>query len=127
MAAMPAIFRRPAVVALLIGLAAQLLFSVHLTRPSKPVFDEVHYVPAARTLMAFERPANTEHPLLGKTLIATGIAAFGDTALGWRAMSTLAGTATVLGVFAILLLLFGSLRTASYGALFTCVNISTLR
>ena len=47
---------------------------------------------------------------------------FGDTALGWRAMSTLAGTATVLGVFAILMLLFGSIRTASYGALFAAMN-----
>ena len=49
---MPALLRRPAIVALLIALAAQLLFSVNLTRPTKLVFDEVHYVPAARTLLA---------------------------------------------------------------------------
>lgn len=119
---MTGLLRRPAFVALLIALAAQLLFSVHVTRPSKPVFDEVHYLPAARTLLAMERPANTEHPLLGKELIAAGIAIFGDTPLGWRAMSTLAGTATVLGVFAILMLLFGSIRTAAYGALFAVIN-----
>jgi dolichyl-phosphate-mannose-protein mannosyltransferase len=121
-AAMLAPLRRPTVLALLIGLAAQLLFTVNLTRPSKLVFDEVHYVPAARTLLALERPANTEHPLLAKEMIATGIAVFGDEPLGWRAMSTLAGTATVLGVFWILLLLFGSTRTAAYGALFACIN-----
>ncbi|MFD1786546.1 glycosyltransferase family 39 protein [Sphingomonas floccifaciens] len=115
---------RPALAALLIGIAAQLLFSVGVTRPSKLVFDEVHYVPAARVLAAEARPANTEHPLLGKTLIAGGIAVFGDTPLGWRAMSTIAGTATVLGVFAILLLLFGSVATASYGALFAAVSMT---
>ncbi len=115
---------RPVLAALLIGIAAQLLFSIHVTRPSKLVFDEVHYVPAARVLAARERPTNTEHPLLGKTLIATGMGVFGDTPLGWRAMSTLAGTATVLGVFAILYLAFGSVVTASYGALFAAVNMT---
>ena len=124
MPAMPALFRRPAIVALLIAIAAQLLFTVGVTRPSIPVFDEVHYVPAARTLLALERPVNTEHPLLGKELIASGIAVFGDRPLGWRAMSTLAGTATVLGVYWILLLLFGCLKTAAYGALFAAINFT---
>lgn len=115
---------RPAIAALLIALAAQLLFSVGVTRPSTTVFDEVHYVPAARVLAARERPTNTEHPLLGKTIIAASMGVFGDTPLGWRAMSTLAGTATVLGVFWILFLLFGSVATASYGALFAAVNMT---
>lgn len=118
------IVARPAVAAILIALAAQLLFSIGVTRPSTLVFDEVHYVPAARVLAARERPVNTEHPLLGKALIATGMDLFGDTPTGWRAMSTLAGTATVLGVFAILFLLFGSVATASYGALFAAINMT---
>ena len=121
---MPALFRRPRIAALLIGFAAQILFSLHVTTPSKPMFDEVHYLPAARTLLALERPTNIEHPLLGKELIAASIAAFGDTPFGWRAASTVAGTATVLGVFAILMLLFGNVRTASYGALFATINFT---
>lgn len=124
MRAMPALFRRPTLAAVLIAIAAQLLFTVGLSRPSVPVFDEVHYLPAARTLLALEGPTNTEHPLLGKALIAAGIALFGDSAIGWRAMSTLAGTATVLGVFWILLLLFGRLRTAVYGVLFAAINFT---
>lgn len=116
--------KHPAVAAVLIALAAQLLFAINLTRPSILVFDEVHYVPAARTLMALERPANTEHPLLGKEIIGAGMAVFGDTALGWRAASTLAGTASVLGVFWILMLLFGSVRTAAFGALFAGANVT---
>lgn len=113
---------RPALVALLIAIAAQLLFSVHLSRPSGLVFDEVHYVPAARAMLDLAHPANTEHPPLAKELIAVGIALFGDNAIGWRAMATLAGTATVLSGFAMLMLLFGSVRTAALGALFVAVN-----
>lgn len=119
---MPAARSRPWLAALIIALAAQLLFTINLTRPTKLVFDETHYVPAARTLLALERPANTEHPLLGKTIIAGGIALFGDNATGWRALSTIAGTATVLGLFACLMLLFGNVRTASLGAVFAMLN-----
>ncbi len=115
---------RPWLTALLIGLVAQILFSLHLGRPSRLMFDEVHYVPAARDLLALAQPSNTEHPLLGKALIATGIALFGDNVIGWRTLSTLAGTATVLGVFAILMLLFGRTRTAAFGALCVLVNQS---
>jgi dolichyl-phosphate-mannose-protein mannosyltransferase len=114
--------RSPALVAILIAIAAQLLFSWGVATPSTLVFDETHYVPATRTLLALERPVNTEHPLLGKTIIAAGIATFGDNALGWRAFSTVAGTATVLGVFAILMLVFGSVRTAAAGAVLAAIN-----
>lgn len=114
--------QRPFLIALLIGLAAQALFSLHLTRPAGIVFDEIHYVPAARTLLALERPVNVEHPLLGKTLIAAGIALFGDNAVGWRAFSTVAGTATILAVFWMLWLLFGRVRTAAMGAGFAILN-----
>ena len=77
--------RRPLLPALLIGTLAQGLFSWRLTTPRTLMFDEIHYVPAARTLLALSHPVNVEHPLLGKALIATGIALFSDTALGWRA------------------------------------------
>lgn len=113
---------RPLLLALLIGLAAEALFAFHLDRPSRLMFDEVHYVPAARILLALERPTNIEHPLLGKTLIATGIRLFGDNVIGWRAMATLAGTATVLAVFAFLQLLTHDSRTAATGALLVVLN-----
>ena len=73
------------------------LVSIRLTIPSHPYFDEVHYVPAARMLLALGEPVNTEHPLVGKELIALGMALFGDKAFGWRIMSALFGA---LGVFA---------------------------
>nr|WP_277923118.1 phospholipid carrier-dependent glycosyltransferase [Sphingomonas sp. CARO-RG-8B-R24-01] len=107
-----------------LGVLAQLLFSYRLTIPTKLMFDETHYVPAARTLIALTGPTNIEHPLLAKEIIAGGILLFGDNSLGWRFFSTLAGTATVLGVFAIVLLMVGRVRPAVFGALFTLFNFT---
>jgi len=73
------------------------LVLVRLTIPSKPFFDEVHYLPAARSLLELSDLRNPEHPPLGKELLAAGIALFGDRALGWRIMPALFG---VLGLFA---------------------------
>ncbi|QNA84817.1 phospholipid carrier-dependent glycosyltransferase [Sphingomonas sp. So64.6b] len=115
---------RPTLIASGIGAAAQFLFTLNLTRPTSLVFDEVHYVPAARLLMTLSHSANTEHPLLGKLLIALGMTLFGDNALGWRIMSTVAATTVVLGVFAILWMLFQRTRTAVFGALFVILNFT---
>lgn len=113
---------RPLLVALLLGLAAQILFSVHLGRPVKANFDEVHYLPAARAQLEGTALLNPEHPMLGKTLIAAGMAVFGDNAIGWRAAATLAGTATVLGLFAFVGLLTGRMRPAVVAALLVMLN-----
>ena len=80
----------------LIALIFLALVSFRLTIPHKLYFDEVHYVPAARTLMTLSHAVNEEHPLFGKELIALGIALFGDNSLGWRIMSALAGTLGLL-------------------------------
>ncbi len=114
----------PALIALLV--VAQLLFSWRLTTPHKLVFDEVHYVPAARTLLALEGPVNIEHPLLGKALIALGMMIFGDDPLGWRALSTLAGTAVVAGVFGIVWLMTRRTRPAAMAGVLTLVNFMVL-
>lgn len=105
-----------------LALLAQGLFSYRLTIPTKPMFDETHYVPAARTLIALAGPTNIEHPLLAKEIIAGGILLLGDDSLGWRFFSTLAGTATVLGVFAIVFLMLGRVRPAVFGGLFAVFN-----
>ncbi len=74
--------------------------SIRLTLPSHPFFDEVHYLPAAREFLLIgteggARYLNLEHPLLGKQLIALGIAALGDNPLGWRLPSLIGGTLAV--------------------------------
>lgn len=90
----------PWVWCLIIPLVFAGLASVRLTTPSGPFFDEIHYLPAAREILAAlaggEAPYdNREHPLLGKALIAGGIAIAGDNPLGWRVMSLVAGTAAL--------------------------------
>ena len=115
---------KPLPLALLITGLAQWLFSWRLAMPSILVFDEVHYVPAARTLLALDGPANTEHPLLAKTLIAAGIAIWGDNPVGWRALSTLAASAVVAGVFAVTWMGTRRLRTAAVAALLAILNFT---
>ena len=115
---------RPLPAAIGLAVAAQALFLYRLTIPHKLVFDEVHYVPAARRLWSLAGPANIEHPLLGKALIGLGIALFGDNSLGWRILSSVAGTATVLGLFAIGWLTFGKLRPAMLAALLGLLNFT---
>ncbi|MBB5715894.1 phospholipid carrier-dependent glycosyltransferase [Sphingomonas aerophila] len=121
---MPIKFDRPLPVAILLGIITQALFCWRLAVPHMLVFDEVHYVPAARTLLTLAHPANAEHPLLGKELIALGVWMFGDTPVGWRAMSTLAGTATVLGCYAALWLLYRRVWTATLGAVLVLLNFT---
>lgn len=113
---------RPVLLALLIGLAAQLLLVIGLDRPSIKQFDEIHYVPAARALIDLSHIVNPEHPLLGKSLIALGILIFGDNPIGWRALGTLAGAATVLAVYAFTLLLTRATRPALFAALFAILG-----
>ena len=63
----------------------------YLTAVPHPYFDEVHYLPAARELLMLGEFTNREHPLVGKELIALGIALFGDNPVGWRLLPTLFG------------------------------------
>ncbi|HCB79089.1 MAG TPA: phospholipid carrier-dependent glycosyltransferase, partial [Erythrobacter sp.] len=89
-----------------------------LTVVTHPYFDEVHYLPAAREFLTLGTFINREHPLVGKELIALGIALFGDNPWGWRLLPTLFGT---LALFAAMRALwFGTqnrFATLSYGVL----------
>jgi len=89
--------RDPLALCLVLTALYAMLAGWHLAIPSVPVFDEVHYLPPARELLALWQKGqgaylNREHPLLGKELIALGIALFGDTPLGWRIMPFSFGT-----------------------------------
>ena len=121
---LPASMSRPLPVAIAIGVIAQAVFAWRLTTPHQLVFDEVHYIPAARMLAELAGPTNIEHPLLGKALIALGMLVFGDGPLGWRFFSSVASSAVVVGVFAILWLGFKRLRTATIGSLLVLLNFT---
>jgi len=100
-----------------------LLAGWRIAAPTIPYFDEVHYLPAARELLSlfeggFGDYLNREHPLLGKELIASGMALFGDKPLGWRIMPLVAGT----------LALFAAMRALWHasGDRFACVSFGVL-
>lgn len=114
--------QRPVLLALLIGIAALLLFGIGVQRPSIMMFDEVHYVPAARVLIELSHPVNIEHPLLGKSLIALGMLIFGDNVIGWRAMSVLAGALTIVGIYSFTRHLTGATRAGLFAALFAMLG-----
>lgn len=101
-----------------IALAFLAVALVRLGIPSKPYFDEIHYLPAARGLLAGTEWLNREHPLLGKEIIAGSIALLGDHPWGWRLPSALASTLALYA--ATRALWFASCRrfaTIAYGLL----------
>ena len=67
----------------------------NLATPHTDYFDEAHYLPAARHMLALDEFTNREHPLFGKEMIALGIALLGDNAWGWRLVPSIAGTLTL--------------------------------
>lgn len=112
-------------IAVAIFLAAQLALLIGLTVPEKFVFDEVHYVPAARQMLAptMSQPMlNPMHPPLAKELIAASIAAFGDNALGWRYPSTLFGALAIVAIYLCGLALFSAQGPAIAAALIAGFN-----
>lgn len=82
------------VAAIVLAFAALVFW--RLGTPSKIMFDEVHYLPAARHLVELSTRLNPEHPLLGKELIALGMMMLGDNPFGWRFFTALYG---VIGLF----------------------------
>jgi dolichyl-phosphate-mannose--protein O-mannosyl transferase len=101
-----------------LALAFLALACLRLGIPTKPYFDEIHYLPAARALLAGSDWLNREHPMFGKEVLAVGIGLFGDHSWAWRLPSALAGA---LALFASMRALwFASLRrfaTIAYGVL----------
>src|ERR1700758_2165717 len=81
-------------VCIVIFFCAHLAFLVGLSTPEKYVFDEVHYVPAARQMLEqapVEPMLNPMHPPLAKQIIALSIYYLGDNAFGWRYPATVFG------------------------------------
>lgn len=118
MSAAPLHTRDPAGWCAAIALGFLALTLVRLGVPSKPYFDEVHYLPAARALLEGTDWLNREHPMLGKEIIAVGIGLFGDRPFAWRLPSAIAGALAIWA--AMRALWFASLdryATLAYGLL----------
>lgn len=107
---------------ILCALAFWLLCWHGIEQPTALNFDEFHYVPAARALLAGSTPINLEHPPLAKSIIAQGMAWLGDTPAGWRLMSTVFGAFTVFAMYSWAMSLFSSVPIAVFVALLTMWN-----
>lgn len=98
---------------------------IGITTPDKFVFDEVHYVPAARQMLEPVMPQpvlNPMHPPLAKQIIALSIHAFGDNPLGWRYPGTLFGALALVAIYLCGLALFGSHTSAIAACLIAFLN-----
>jgi dolichyl-phosphate-mannose-protein mannosyltransferase len=116
---------RTSFIAVIIFLAAHFLLLVGLTTPDKFVFDEVHYVPAARQMLEPVMPQpmlNPMHPPLAKQLIALSIRTFGDNPLGWRYPGVLFGALAVVAIYLCALALFATQGPAIAAALIAFFN-----
>jgi dolichyl-phosphate-mannose--protein O-mannosyl transferase len=113
------------VIALALFVAAHLALLAGITTPGKFVFDEVHYVPAARQMLepVMAQPMlNPMHPPLAKQIIALSIRIFGDSALGWRYPGTLFGALAVVAMYLCGLVLFEAQEPAIACALIAFFN-----
>jgi dolichyl-phosphate-mannose-protein mannosyltransferase len=113
------------VVAVVIFIIAHVALLAGITTPQKFVFDEVHYVPAARQMLEVvmsEPMLNQMHPPLGKQMIAASIRIFGDNALGWRYPGALFGALAVVAVYLCGLVLFSAQPPAIACALIAFFN-----
>ncbi|HLZ02826.1 MAG TPA: phospholipid carrier-dependent glycosyltransferase [Bradyrhizobium sp.] len=103
--------RQSSLISVIIFLAAHAVLLIGITTPDKFVFDEVHYVPAARQMLEPVMPQpmlNPMHPPLAKQVIAFSIHVFGDNPLGWRYPGTLFGALAVVAIYLCGLALFRS-------------------
>ncbi|MGA9529118.1 MAG: phospholipid carrier-dependent glycosyltransferase [Terriglobales bacterium] len=108
--------------ALALGLASLVLFLWDVSNPPAPYYDEPLYISAANAFLAGATDPTPEVPPLGKLIVASGIAAFGDNPSGWRALSALFGAFTVIGVFVWTDLLLHDFTLALTAALLTLFN-----
>jgi predicted membrane-bound dolichyl-phosphate-mannose-protein mannosyltransferase len=103
----------PGRVLALVLLLAFVLRIIWLNLPSNSlIFDEQYYVNAARVLLGWPATThyassppgfdpNTEHPPLGKLLIAGSMLLFGDNGIGWRVPSVVAAMIALAAVYQI--------------------------
>src|SRR5580700_6802516 len=116
---------RNVIIAVIIFVAAHLALLVGVTIPEKFVFDEVHYVPAARQMLEpdMSQPMlNPMHPPLAKQLIALSIRSFGDGPLGWRYPAVLFGALAIVAMYLCGLALFAAQGPAVAAALLAFFN-----
>jgi dolichyl-phosphate-mannose-protein mannosyltransferase len=72
-----------------------------ITKMPEGTFDEVFYIPAAKSILSGESLGRIEHPPLAQAIIAAGIGIFGDNPLGWRFFPIIFGTVSLIILYLI--------------------------
>lgn len=104
-------------------LVATVLRFWNLGYPERTYFDELYYPEHARQLL--EQGVETDfvvHPPVGKWLVASGIAVFGNNSFGWRFAAAVAGSLTVLATYLLGLRLFRRRGVAALAAFLLCLD-----
>ena len=81
---------------LFLALITLLLHLATIAHDSGLIFDEIHYVPEARSMISDGELINIEHPSLGKLFVTVGIRIFGDNPWGWRVSSVIFAVASTV-------------------------------
>jgi dolichyl-phosphate-mannose-protein mannosyltransferase len=112
-------------VSVVIFIVAHVALLTGITTPDKFVFDEAHYVPAARQILeqvSNEPILNPMHPPLAKQFIALSIRLFGDNSFGWRYPGALFGALAVVAIYLCGLALFANHGAAIAAAIIAFFN-----
>src|SRR5262249_10176908 len=107
-----------------IFIVAHVALLIGITTPEKFVFDEVHYVPAARQMLGSvpsEPILNPMHPPLAKQIMALSIRTFGDGSFAWRYPGTVFGAFSVVAIYLCALAVF-----ANHGPAIAAAGIALL-
>lgn len=99
-----------------------------------PLFDETWYISAARKFLSSGVYERVEHPPLGQLLISTGILLLGDNPIGWRILSLIFASSSLILVYLIskeltrsrILALTSSVLLASEKMFFTFSTLGVL-
>ncbi|MFP4499053.1 MAG: phospholipid carrier-dependent glycosyltransferase, partial [Vulcanimicrobiota bacterium] len=92
--------KKDALILLVIVLFSLALRVYGLSFPKDMNFDEVHYVPAARSYLdPTEIDPNYIHPPLAKEIMAVFMAIYGDNPIGWRMGSVFLGTIMIIFMY----------------------------
>jgi|SRR6266700_2164795 len=114
--------KRIVLTSLTLGSLSLGLFLFRIGTPAIFIIDECLYVPAARAFVARTADPAPQHPPLAKIMIAGGIKLLGDRPAGWRFVSAICGSVTLVAIFLWTYVLMRDFATALLAACLTLFN-----
>ncbi len=94
-----------------------------VSSPSRYLYDEGYYIPAAQKYLRKDLFTNIEHPPLGKILISVGILIFGDNPVGWRIIPFIFGIVGVCSLYFLAMAIFDNSKIALLASFLLVVDM----